>query len=214
MYKIAILVPVYYHDEEVATCLMQLMRSNYNNIQPTLYIPITGIRESFNKSFLANYIASYSKRSEVAIDPVFDDIIPIYDNSTFDPTIMMNDIVESNDTFDYVAIVEPLISFESLNWLSDLLNIHIEYDYKRKLGAICTNNKSHKLKTSDNIRWFVDDWIIIRSLNGDGFGNGVMLTRPVEWKLVGGLKSKDYTNTYAISCFRKNHLVVYAEGVR
>lgn len=214
MYKVAIIIPIYYNEEEVAACMMKLTQCNYDGIIPTLYLPVTGIRSSFRDSFITNYISLYNGNSGNNSDSaIFNDIIPILDESIFDPTFMMNDII-SNGDFEYIAIIEPSISFESLNWLHDLISIYVNYDYKRGLGAICTNNRSHTLKKTDNIKWYVDDWSIIRSLNGDGFGNGVMLTHIDKWNIVGGFNNKNYTNTYAISCYRNGCIVVYAEDVR
>lgn len=214
MFNVVILVPVYYNEEAVAECLMQLTRCNYENIKPTLFIPVTGIRESFIDSFLSSYVEKYSKASDSSIYAMFEDIIPVFDDSSFDPSIMMNDIVSDHDEFEYISIVEPQVQFESFNWLLDLISIDTNYDHIRGLGAICTNNKTHTMKTSDKIKWTVGDQDVIRSLDGGGFGNGIMLTTRVVWETVGGFTNKEYTNTFAISCFRNGHLVVYAEDVR
>lgn len=214
MYKVAIFVPVYYNEEAVATCLMKLTQCNFYEIEPTLILPITGIRESFIYSFLNKYVSTYNKISDDQIDAMFDRIITIYDNAIFDPTIMMNNFIDEHDEFDYIAVVEPEPLFEDIDWLPKLINLFNEYDYNRKLGAICTNNKSHSVSSVDRIQWFINNHSIIRTINGEGFGNGIMLTEKDIWSLVNGFNGINYTNTYSKSCFRHGHIVVYSEEIR
>jgi len=121
---------------------------------------------------------------------------------------MMNDFIDSNE-FDFIVTVEPLISFESLDWIKSLIQIYNEFNFN--LSGVCTNNKSHNLKYTDRVEWNTG---LFRTMNGDGFGNGVMLTTPKDIKLVGGFKTKNYTNSFSTYCFRKGNVVVYAEEIR
>lgn len=215
MYKVGIIVPVYYSDEDVASCLMKLTQCNYHNIKPTLYIPITGARESFIKDFMATYMSSYSMESDTQTDAIFSSIELEFDDTTFDPIDMINGYIAENIDLDYVAIIEPKVGFENLNWLQEFVSIFNLYDYRRRLGALCTDNKTHNIYGENLIRWPVDgEHTIVRTLDGDGFGDGVLFTELHVWKLVKGFKGKKYTDNFAHSCFKNGYLMTYVEGVR
>jgi len=210
MCNLGIFVPVYYSEESVAKTLMRLTSMSYTGIKPRLFICVTGMRESF-KSFVEAYINAYS--SDSVTIPIFDRVELIVDDLTFDPTRMINDVIHDNPDLQFISVVEPDIGIEDTECFLKFVTIYHDYDFKRKLGGVCTENAKHKI-LGDHIRWQVEHNTVVRSLDGDGFGNGVLFTERSTWKTVNGFIGRDYTNEFSKKCFRHGLLVTYAEGIK
>jgi len=213
MYNLGIFIPVYYSEEDVASILMRLTEMQYDGIIPRLFICVNGMRGSFQNTFIKDYTSKYSANSDNPVDPIFDRIEVIDDDLTFDPTGMFNDIISDDIDMRYIVVVEPKIGITDRECFSKFINIFNEYDFRRKLGGICTDSGDHHM-CGDHIRWQVDRDIIVRSIDGDGFSNGVLMTERNTWKSVKGFNGKDYTNEFAKKCFRHGFLVTYAEGIK
>ncbi len=214
MCNVSIVIPVYYNEESVATLLMKLTQLNYTNINPHLCIAITGCRDSFGDSFLNDYIKRYDKKSD-AIAPLFDSVTVLTDTSIFNPSPLLNSLISNSlNPIDYIFIIEPSVGINDNDILQKFIHIDSEYDYKSQLGAICSDNKQHKISIDNLIRWRVDDMSIVRSMDGNGFGNGCIFIPFTTWKKFGGFSSKDYTLEFSTRCYRNNHIVVYSEGIR
>lgn len=210
MYKLGIFVPVYYSEEAVAKTLMRLTSMTYSKMKPSLFICVTGMRESF-RSFIEDYIAEYSNDSQLL--PIFDRIELVVDDQTFDPTGMINSVIQNHPELQYVSIVEPTVGIEDTECFSKFVTIFNDYDFRRKLGGLCTDNEKHKI-LGDHIRWQVERNTVVRSLNGDGFGDGVLFTERTTWNKVKGFSGREYTNEFSKKCYRHGLIVTYAEGIK
>ncbi len=213
MYNLGIFVPVYYSEEEVAKILMRLTEMAYNGMRPSVFICVNGIRQSFRDTFIEDYVSKYSANSDNPVDPIFERVEVIYDDLTFDPTDMINNAISNDPDMRYVAIIEPKSGIEDRECFSKFITIFNEYDFRRKLGGICTDTGMHHMG-GDHIRWQVERNIVVRSLDGDGFSNGVLMTERNTWKKVNGFSGKEYTNEFSKKCFRHGFLLTYAEGIK
>ena len=213
MYRLGIFIPVYYSEEDVAKCLMRLTELNYTGLKPSLFVCINGIRKSFESSFITDYIDTYSYSSNDPSAPIFEEVVTVTYDMTFDPSYLINGLIADHNELDCISVIEPKVNVHDLNIFQKYSELYELYDYRRNLGGLCTDNGTHNI-VGDIIRWSVENDTIIRSLDGDGFGNGVLFTERSTWYKVDGFKGREYTNRFPKHFFRKGYLVAYTEGIR